>query len=247
MSIESLFKKRRQIRAAWDQERIPSKELIHDLLKRTLNIAPSKQNLFPFKIHIIEPENEKDHTSIAGICALWPTGSVNNWGDDVLVGKSQGHKKAPWVLIFSDRLCEPNNFVKEHSIRNKCKPEDRFNQVHEKQFRDVFNKGLATVEAGMFIEILTGLCLENDLQCSYIHSYPGWIWNQAEQVYFKEKNKVGFDWDKLPWMTDSPILMMQIGYKADMIDHIASNAVDPNGTRWENKPSIDTLVEYHSA
>ena len=49
MSIENLFAKRRQIRAAWDQERIPSKELIHDLLNRTLNIAPSKQNLFPFK------------------------------------------------------------------------------------------------------------------------------------------------------------------------------------------------------
>jgi hypothetical protein len=68
MSIESLFAKRRQIRAAWDQERIPSKELIHNLLTRTLNIAPSKQNLFPFKIHVIEPGNVEEHNAIAGIC-----------------------------------------------------------------------------------------------------------------------------------------------------------------------------------
>ena len=49
--IEDLFSKRRQIRAAWDQKRIPSKETIKNLLERTMKIAPSKQNLFPFKKH----------------------------------------------------------------------------------------------------------------------------------------------------------------------------------------------------
>ena len=63
MSIEELFSKRRQIRAAWDYEKIPSKELIHSLLSRTLNISPSKQNLYPFKIHAFGPDDENERRS----------------------------------------------------------------------------------------------------------------------------------------------------------------------------------------
>jgi len=57
MSIEKLFSKRRQIRAAWDPERAPSKEMIYDLLKRTQKVSPSKQNLYPFKIHAFGPDD----------------------------------------------------------------------------------------------------------------------------------------------------------------------------------------------
>ena len=50
MSVEDLLKKRRQIRETWDPEKIPSKELINDLLSKAFDLAPSKQNLYPFKI-----------------------------------------------------------------------------------------------------------------------------------------------------------------------------------------------------
>lgn len=246
-SIESLYLKRRQIRAAWDQERIPSKELIHDLLNRTLNIAPSKQNLFPFKIHIIEPENEQEHKKISGICALWKTGAVNNWNEDVLKDKSQGYKKAPWVLIFTPRLCEPNNFVIDHSKKNNCQPAERFNQVNEERYKEPINTHLSAVEIGMFIEVLTGLCLENDIQCSYIKSFPEWMWDHRERIYLKERNPVGFSWDILPWITEMPVIVMQLGYKANIVDKLATNAKEPNRGSWEDKPSIDTIVEYHSS
>lgn len=245
MSIENLFSKRRQIRSAWDQEKIPSKELIHDLLNRTLNIAPSKQNLFPFKIHVIEPDNNQDHKNISGICALFKKGSVNNWNEDILQNKEQGYKKAPWVLIFTARLCEPNNFVIEHSAKNHCRPEERFNQVNAENYRAPINTHLSAVEIGMFIEILTGLCLENDIHSSYIKSFPEWEWYHHDQSYFKLKNEVGYDWDVLPWVTELPVIVMQLGHKANIPDRLASNSVNPNAPYWENKPSIDTIVEYH--
>lgn len=243
--IENLFSKRRQVRAAWDQERIPSKELIHDLLYRSLNIAPSKQNLYPFKIHVIGPDNEQDHKNIAGICALWRTGSVNNWSEDVLQHKGQDYKKAPWVLVFTLRKCEPNNFVKEHSANHGDTEYIRFNQVHHKFYRNDVNKKIAAFESGMFIEILTGLCLENDLSISYIESWPTWRWNEVTEQYKIEKNKVGFQWDTLPWVTEVPLMVVQIGYKANMHDPLSTNAIYPDRISWENKPSVNDIVKYH--
>ena len=76
--IEELFSKRRQIRAAWDQKRVPSKETIQDILERTLNIAPSKQNMFPFKIHAYGPDDLEKKQIVGQICSLYKTGSVNH-------------------------------------------------------------------------------------------------------------------------------------------------------------------------
>ena len=57
MSIEEIFSKRRQIRSAWDQTRLPSKETIKNLLERTMKIAPSKHNVYTFKIHSFGPND----------------------------------------------------------------------------------------------------------------------------------------------------------------------------------------------
>ena len=38
---EDLIKKRRQVRAAWDNEKIPSKEEVNTLLKKCLELTPS--------------------------------------------------------------------------------------------------------------------------------------------------------------------------------------------------------------
>lgn len=243
--IEDLFSKRRQIRAAWDHNRIPSKELIHDLITRAFNIAPSKQNLFPFKIHVIEPDNDQDHYNISKICALFKTGSVNNWEmDDEQAYETlkATNRKPPWVLVFELRKSEPNEFVKQHSAKHN--DYGRFLQVMDPYYRRLPNTMLAAIEVGMFVKCLGGLCLENDLAISYIKSYPEWIVGKEDE-WIKGINNYGYNWDALPQITELPILVVQIGYVADMKDSLATNAVNPDEEYWENKPSIDTLVEYH--
>jgi hypothetical protein len=243
MSIEKLFSKRRQIRTAWDYEKVPSKELIHDLLTRALKIAPSKQNLFPFKIHAFSPDNVEERSIVSQICALWPTGSVNNWEEskEAANAKKETNKDAPWVLVFELRKCEPNVFVKEHSeLHNDWK---RFTQI-DKRFREVTNRTLAAIEVGMYCKILAGLCLENDLAISYIKSFPEWTWKGQRGEYSKNKNNQGLDWDSLPQITEAPLLVVQIGYKADMKDLLQTNAFDKTKSFLEDKPSIDTIVEF---
>jgi len=261
MSIEKLFSKRRQIRAAWDHARLPSKETIKDLLERTLNIAPSKQNMFPFKIHAFGPDDLEKKQIIGQICSLYKTGSVNhmdsenkdgmiksaagtiNVKDYVLDDEGNDMRISPWVLVFEQRLCKPNNFIKEHSkLHNDY---DRFTQIDPNRFRGNANKALASVEIGMFIKCLAGLCLENDLAISYIKCFPEWVWKGHQNEYNKDKNKNGLDWDSLPEITESPIMIVQIGHVADVDDYFTSNSMNPNGIHWENKPSIDDIVRFN--
>jgi hypothetical protein len=246
--IYELFKKRRQIRWAWDQERIPSKELIHSLIETTFDVAPSKQNLFPFKIHIIGPNNNKDIHTVGKICALFKNGSVNQWQ---MEEAPHPNHKAPWVLIFELRKCEPNNFVVRHGEKYKD-GEKRFTQLDER-FRGPTNTKLACVEVGMFLKVLASQCLENDLQISYIRSFPEWNWirfsDDRKDEYRKDTNKgSGIDWSALPYIKEMPIMVAQIGYKANIEDILATN-ID-NLESWavrgaETKPPLEDIIEYH--
>ena len=259
--IEELFSKRRQIRAAWDQKRVPSKETIQDILERTLNIAPSKQNMFPFKIHAYGPDDLEKKQIVGQICSLYKTGSVNhmdsenkdgeiksaagiiNVKDHVLDDEGNDMRISPWVLVFEQRLCQPNNFMNEYSKLHD--DYNRFTQIDPDRFRENANKALACVEIGMFIKCLAALCLENNLGISYIKSFPEWTWKGKRGEYEKNKNKNGLDWDSLPEITESPIMILQIGHVADVEDYFASNSIDPNKIHWENKPSIDDIVRFN--
>ena len=248
MSIEELFSKRRQIRAAWDNEKFPTKELIHDLLTRTLKISASKQNLFPFKIHAFGPDNAKEREIVSQICCLYTDGSVNNWeeSDEVAKQKGETNKDAPWVLVFELRCCEPNVFVKEYGATyDGGNAQNRFTQIDQNRFREAANRTLAAIEVGMFTKCLAGLCLENNLGISYIKSFPEWTWAGQRGEYNKNINKVGLSWDSLPQITEVPFLVVQIGYKANMQDMLATNAFDINRRFLEDKPSIDAIVQYH--
>ena len=244
--IENLYLKRRQIRAAWDQKRIPSKELIHNLLKSAQNVSPSKQNLFPFKVHVFGPDNVRDQDIISQICCLWAKGAVNNWDVDRDTNNIDNLKRAPWILVFESRLCDPNTFVLEYS---KWVEEEhwwtRFTQCDKDRFRENCNTKLTSIEVGMFVQTLAGLCLENDLAISYIRSFPDWTWSGQKKEYNKNKNKQGLDWSALPCITEHPLFVVQIGYKANIRDPMATNVNDRSRTFLEDKPSIDTIVEYH--
>ena len=243
--IYELFKKRRQIRWAWDQERIPSKELIHSLIETTFDLAPSKQNLFPFKIHIIGPKNNKDNHIVGKICALFKNGSVNQWQ---MEEAPHPNHKAPWVLIFELRKCEPNDFIVKHGTKYKG-GEKRFTQIDER-FRGPTNSKLACIEVGMFLKILAGQCLENDLQISYIKSFPEWSWKGIRNEYHKDTNKgSGIDWSALPYIKEMPIIVAQIGYKANIADMLATNIDNPNVPLLERgaetKPALEDIIKYH--
>lgn len=108
------------------------------------------------------------------------------------------------------------------------------------------NTKLTCIEVGMFTQTLAGLCLENNLAISYIRSFPEWVWKDQSNTYRKEDNKTGLDWSSLPCITEQPLLIVQLGYKAPVYDLFRSNSVDPKIQHWENKPSLSTIATFHS-
>jgi hypothetical protein len=162
----------------------------------------------------------------------------------VIDAEGKDRRVAPWILVFEQRLVEPNNFVKEYSeLHNDY---DRFTQTDEKRFRGLCNTKLTCIEVGMFTQTLAGLCLENDLGISYIKSFPEWQWAGQAGVYRKDGNKHGLDWSWLPCITEQPLLIAQLGHVANVRDWFQSNSVYPTIQHWENKPSINTIAKFYS-
>jgi len=248
MSVEDLLKKRRQIRETWDPEKIPSKELINDLLSKAFDLAPSKQNLYPFKIHVIGPENYKEKVLLGSICALWKKASVNNWENDAAIGLNNTHKEAPWNLIFELRQAKHNNFTSFHSRHYekefKNAGRTRFMQI-DSRFRLTANINLACVEVGLYTQVLASLCLEKGLDISYIKSFPEWVWQKKQAVWDKgPPGEVGNDWSVFPWITEMPILVVQIGYSVKDMKDTQSTEFKLGTVREENKPDLKDLIEY---
>jgi len=252
---EDLIKKRRQVRAAWDNEKIPSKEEVNTLLKKCLELTPSKNNLQPFKIHVIGPDNKKELDIITGICALHKTGSVAKYELEMDTNTDLGlhYKRPPYTLLFTVRLANDNQFTAEHENRHKQtnidvgRTDKRFSQSDPNTFRRTANRNLASLEVGMFIMSLTALALEKGLSVSFIQSWPIWDWDERENKYIVEKNKYGKQWSELPWVKEAPLHVLQLGYKADFDDPLKTNSTDPKGENWENKCSPDDIIEFHNA
>ncbi len=55
MTIEEIYKTRWQVRQ-YDEANIPDKDLIKSLVSKTFELSPSKQNLLPFRVHVLGPE-----------------------------------------------------------------------------------------------------------------------------------------------------------------------------------------------
>lgn len=193
MSVYDIYSKRRQTKRYL---RDPvSAELIDELIRKTLKIVPSKQNLIPYTIHVLGPEDVESRD------AFWAL-SQNNYVPE----RTHTHQvtiHAPYLLIFTSRLAEPNEFIKGKIPLGRsfgaCDPEryDGFSQQIEQ-----------AIEVGMFSTILTGLCIEKGLGVSYFRVFPDWgAENKEDRVEL---------WKDLPFITDPPLFSMQIGYPHEL-------------------------------
>ena len=186
MSIEELFKKRKQIKL-YDVNNTPDKALIESLINKTFDLVPSKQSLIPYKIYILGPDCFKLKEIFFEI-------SKSNTG-----GGQNDNIKAPYVLLFTRRLItNPNDAVKR-----KIKLGDNYIGCDPKKYH--LNDKDASIEIGMFSKILTALCLENNIDTSYLLCFPP-----------KKENE---NWKKLSFIEDEVLFSMQLGYKSKLFEY----------------------------
>ena len=132
MMIENLFSNRNFVK--YYKNELPNDTLVKDLITKTYDLVPSKQNLVPYSLNVFGPNCVKEKNKI-----------LQHTKRDYHKENPNIQLLAPYVLIFTTRLAEPNKWVKslidKGHMYNSC-DKDKF--LSDRTLRDVL------LEIGMF-------------------------------------------------------------------------------------------------
>lgn len=231
--IEEIFSKREQVRF-FDLINYPNQEVIENILEKTVNLVPSKQNMVPYKIHVLGP----DQMLLKKI--LFTLASRQEIPDD-WYKRIQNFKTgntallAPYVLLFEKRLPEPNDFIqrlidKGHKYPECC-PNSHWGTGPAR---------LASLEVGLFSSILTGLCVEQGISLSYTECLPN-VYREYPadgSAPFKVNPYEGI----IDFIDENIILAVSLGYQNLNISERKRLSKYTNDG--ETKPDINTVIKW---
>jgi hypothetical protein len=182
MTIEDILSKRQQTRL-FDTNKIPNKEISEGIIKTAFKLTASKQNLYPYTVHVLGPDAKKEKQDLYDIISYQKGGS-----------KNVNVKEAPYCLIFTIRLITNPDPI----ILARVKNGHTYAAIDPKKYRGQI-PGVA-LEVGMFSKVLSSLALENGLDVAYTGCFPDY------------EHNINL-WKKLPFIDDLVIFAMQFGYK----------------------------------
>ena len=180
--LEDIYAKRGRSNRYKDES--PAPELIHELIYKTYKLVASKQNLMPYRIHVLGPDCKKYKEELYKL-------TTTAVPEPFFRTTKNTQVFAPWVLIFTARLADPNESVQKLIEKNHqykcCFPET---------YLESGPLRTACIEIGMWSKLFTGLCLEQDMDVSYLKCFKSW----------------SSDWSQLPFVVDPPLFVMAVGY-----------------------------------
>tara|TARA_B110000285_G_scaffold144206_1_gene161092 strand:- start:621 stop:1283 length:663 start_codon:yes stop_codon:yes gene_type:complete len=218
--IEDVYKKRKHI-LSFDETIIPDKNLINSLLKKTWELTPSKNQFMSYTVHVVGPEHKSYKKSIYDICTMNESDANTN---NKIIDKPRLNENllcllnAPYTLIFTNRYEDKPNKEQSYLISRGV--------YYEAADKDNFEKNILTnaIEVGMFSKILTGLCLENNLDVTYTKCFS---------TNYK-------NWEKtMPFIKTSPIMIMSIGK-----GKVAKKPKTYNREVTDLRPEFESIVKW---
>ena len=155
MNIEKFWQTKK-----WRTDKIPEKNLIDSLLKKTFEIVPSKQSLVPYKIIVLGPDSKlKKEMKDASLTYFQPAYELDS----------------PYLIVFTERKI------------TKVSPSVQRRIWKKHPYEKIMNIGSAliekSVEVGMFATIFTELCLEKELSLGYTECFPDKINEQFKDEF----------------------------------------------------------------
>ena len=185
--LEKILEKRRFTRL-FSHETYPEKELVNNLIEKTFDLVPSKQNIIPYYINIFGPEHVETKEKIIEM-------SFRSYHKKDLGFNPNTQLKAPYLLVFCNRLVtHPNKWVE-----TLIKAGRQFKVCDKKEYSKTSNLKDVSLEIGMFAMILTQLSLEKNIDTAYTLCH----FNDP-----KNQNIV----------KDRVLLIMSLGYATSLID-----------------------------
>ena len=161
--MEKLFETRYQVYTYSDK--VPDENLIKEIISKTYKVTASKQNIVPYKIHVLGPNCKEEKEKIF------------NHVQKIMGGGHNENIMAPYNLIFTTRLVTKPS---EHVQRLIDEGHDQPCTNPKKYKKDKHNISL---EIGMFAKVLTGFCLENNLGVSYQLCFRDWQYENEEVLF----------------------------------------------------------------
>ena len=199
----------------------PDKALIEKILWKSWKVTPSKNSFMPYHINVLGPDKAAEKKSI------WQKSQNNN---DTMNAKNFGApsstennrffehlSSAPYLLVFSQRVCEPNGFNAKNVEGGAY-----YEQMHEDEVNN--NMQSVSVEVGMFHSNLTAFALEEGLDTSCILCFPT---DEAS-------------WSDMPWIEHNVILLMTIGY----CDQARRDFITSEESEIDKKPEPNEVIRW---
>ena len=158
--LEELLSRRSQV-WTFKKDVFPDKQLIENLIKKTYELVPSKQNLMPYEVSILGPDKIDEKRELLYL-------SQNTQSEESTFTNTYRNFQllAPYVLLFTQRLAFPPNL----RVQKMIKVGREYPECDMKKYKRI--KVVPAIEIGMFMLTLSGLCLENNIDVSYTACLP---------------------------------------------------------------------------
>jgi len=161
------------------------KQFVEKALHTAWLHTPSKNNLMPYKIHVLGPEFVEEKEELYWLCLSNETKANNNQiisrsdlKDYELNMHIKGHGdypairnivSAPYVLIFTQRIEDtPNQLQQDRINRGHVFEQMATNGPKKENARKV-----SYLEIGMFSTNFASICLDNGIDISHTLCFPG--------------------------------------------------------------------------
>ena len=220
MDILTFLDNRKHVRI-WD-EKIPAKDTIDNVLWKAWKVTPSKQNFMPYYVSVLGPDRIKEKHLIHGLSCknkIFVNENANQgWTEPGGNPDYDYIKTAPYLIVFSQRVCKPNKYI-QWATNNL---NDHFEQMHEHGLENIMRT--TAVEVGIFGAHLTAFCIEEGLDTAYTCCFPSNV----------------KDWAEIPIIKYNPMLIMGIGY----CKKSRRELLNPKLSELDKKPEPEEIIKW---
>lgn len=168
--IEDSLKNRAHV-VDYDQEIIPSREEIDEILRTGYSLVTSKQKAYPYKAYVLGPNKERSKKVwmlAEGDKIRIDEEALGDAGELYRPNEGLMHMiSAPWTLIFTPRVAPPNAFH-----RKGFDGSNSYWQLEDPVFVGRENRESTAIEVGMLAKTITGAALDRGWDSSYNICFP---------------------------------------------------------------------------
>ena len=217
MSIYLEYRKRRAV-TEFDSTADIQQSTIDRLLRHAWEVTPSKNNFMAYSIHVLGPKHQ-DYKNLVYQNCLGQESVADRV--DASARYSDPTRPPPfysnilscsYLLIFTMRLEDQPSLYHQDAMKRG----HLFEAFDEKRLETIVPG--VHLEVGMFADVFSGLCIEQELAVSYVGCFP----------------RTMKEWKPLPFVTRMPLLLMLVG-KAKQYK---------NQNRHNHKPNYNRIVNF---